>query len=77
MALFEGHMPAVEDEKSVKAATAMDQDEDEEEEVEENTTSFEGREMGSNFFEDTEFSELLGGFGSIDGYFLDDMLVDL
>lgn len=77
MALFEGHMPAVEDEKSVKAATAMDQDEDEEEEVEENTTSFKGREMGSNFFEDIEFSELLGGFGSVDGYFLEDMLVDL
>lgn len=75
MALFEGHMPAVDDEKSVKAARAMDEDEDEdeEEEVEENTTSFKGREMGSNVFEDIEYSELLGGFGSIDGYFLEDM----
>ncbi|KAB2617468.1 zinc finger protein STOP1-like protein [Pyrus ussuriensis x Pyrus communis] len=87
MALFEGHMPAVEDEKSgggSKVVTAMEQDDDEEEEEEDEeegmTTSSKGRELNSssNIYEDIEFSdELLNGFGSIDDYFLEDMLTDL
>ncbi|CAN6711359.1 unnamed protein product [Malus baccata var. baccata] len=82
MALFEGHMPAVEDEKSgggSKVVTAMEQDEEEEEEEEEEqegmTTSAKGI---PNIHEDIEFSdEFLDGFGSIDDYFWQDMLTDL
>ncbi|KAM1068368.1 hypothetical protein ACFX2A_000344 [Malus domestica] len=83
MALFEGHMPAVEDEKSgggSKVVTAMEQDEEEEEEEEEEeqegmTTSAKGI---PNVHEDIEFSdEFLDGFGSIDDYFWQDMLTDL
>ncbi|KAM1091693.1 hypothetical protein FF1_019146 [Malus domestica] len=87
MALFEGHMPAVEDEKSggeSKVVTAMEQDDDDEEEEEEEeegmTTSSKGTELNSssNIYKDIEFSdELLNGFGSIDDYFLEDMLTDL
>ncbi|KAM5577221.1 protein SENSITIVE TO PROTON RHIZOTOXICITY 1-like [Rosa sericea] len=80
MALFEGHMPAVEDDNKGAASclvTAMEEEEDGEERH--RTTSWKGEGEGSNpVYEDIELSdELFSGLGTIEGFCLEDMFVDL
>lgn len=74
MALFEGHMPAVEDHKGNKHVTAAEEEDEEEEDT---TASFKAQGLYP-ISEDTEyFDELFSGLGSIDDFSLEDMLVDL
>ncbi|KAL6222911.1 hypothetical protein ACLB2K_006301 [Fragaria x ananassa] len=73
MALFEGHMPAVEDEKAPgnDAVTAMEEDEG-------NMMEFNGEGSNPIFDDIDDFSDqLFSGFGSMDGFRLEDMFVDL
>lgn len=74
MALFEGHMPAVEDDKGNKHVTAAEEDDDEEEDT---TTSFKARGLNPVSENMEFFDELFSGLGSIDDFSLEDMLVDL
>ncbi|XP_004288188.1 PREDICTED: protein SENSITIVE TO PROTON RHIZOTOXICITY 1-like [Fragaria vesca subsp. vesca] len=73
MALFEGHMPAVEDEKAPGngAVTAMEEDEG-------NMMEFNGEGSNPIFDDIDDFSDqLFSGFGSMEGFRLEDMFVDL
>ncbi|KAL6225172.1 hypothetical protein ACLB2K_004023 [Fragaria x ananassa] len=73
MALFEGHMPAVEDDKggrSCAVTAAMEEDEG-------NVMEFNGEGSNPIFDDIDDFSDqLFSGFGSMEGFRLEDMFVD-
>ncbi|KAL3745303.1 hypothetical protein ACJRO7_014421 [Eucalyptus globulus] len=71
MALFDGHMPAVagdhEEKASASGVVAMEDDGDENAKVEE-------EELAANSVDGGFFEGLLDGFGSLDGYSIQDLL---
>ncbi|KAA8530844.1 hypothetical protein F0562_005532 [Nyssa sinensis] len=68
MALFEGHMPAIVEEDEKSKGTAMVEDEEDED------LMMKEAESGANCSDNGFFDGLLEGFGSIDNYYLPDVL---